>query len=254
MILSGNKDDIARIGSIEKIDDSCYLVKYLNNLGEEIYVSIVPSSISDNERNKLFETINNPSELFSMPFRSGGVFHGYVQSAPVNSLSCLEFNSRLLEYLNMLYKYVELVRCNVYLSSGGKLNEEEIKELKELKELEEQSKEILEINSLRISPIWKGNSTEIPYGGTNLYDIYYIGVMDKKPRSNTRRIMEYCLASGVTELHGLYDYGSYGGPVSYSFICQLFGEKAVEAYKNNSAECKEEIEMINALHESKHTL
>ncbi len=249
MILSNNIKNISKVGSIEKIDDASYIVKYVDDLGEVVHVSVIPSEISDEEIDELFDIINNPEKVLTIPNRSGQVFHGYVQTSPINSVSCVEFNKNLLEYLNKLYKYIEFFRYQIYSSCNGKLSEEDQEQLKLLQDLEVQSQKILKYNSESIAPIWRGESVDRAYGGTALSDIYYITTTE--PEANSRRIMEYCLASGVMEMHGLYDYGAYGGPISYSFMCQLFGVKAAESYSNNSFEGSIEKKEADKLHGNK---
>jgi len=248
MILNNTKK-ILDVAEIEPINDNTYMVKYVLEDGT-IDVTIVPNQLDDNEMEKLFEYINNPDKLFEIPNRAGRVYHGVVQRYPINSISCIEYNDRLLEYLSSLYKYVEYIRCNIFMESKVNSKEIDVDALQELSELEQQSKDILKTNSEMVSPIWKKSSSNLYYGD-NLQAIYYDSGLDNTEKKASSRKMKFCLASGITDISGLYDYGAYGGPLSYMFICQLYGEEAAKKFKENSIECIETFEYIDSLHKSK---
>jgi hypothetical protein len=244
MLFVNNKKKIAGIEGIERINENTHMVKYIYEDGISD-VSIIPNQLDQKEIEELFDYINNPEQLFEIPNRTGELFHGYKQEGPINSLSCLEYNKRLLRYLNLLYKYTEFIRYNVYASAKKSNMPLEEEKLQELNELEQQCNSILETNSNQISPIWN-NKSEIPYFGTSLADVYSISYSEY----DAQRRMEYCLASGTKSISGLHDYGGLGGPVSYLFISQLYGEAAAEVFKKNSIECSETFEYINTLHKN----
>lgn len=250
MIFKGKEVKIKELGSVEQIDDRNLIVKYKLENGEE-EVCIVPIEISKKDVEKLIGYLNDPNKLFDIKPCPGQMFHGYKEYGLYNSTSLIRFYREFYDVISIAHKYTGLLRLQSFLQAknNGQINEQFLQQADKIDEFVDF---FLDFNSKQISPIWKDqrNALGVKYEGAALATVFDGNDTFLPEQSRAEYRVKYSLASGITNLNSLYDYGAYGGMIPCLFIESIYGKKAAEMYRKQDKVCISLQQTIDGLHGS----